>query len=270
MPYCERPGIRIYYEDHAPLDTASTRTCLLIPGLSANSQTFPYLVEFLRQSRRVVVFDPRGVGRTEPNRGRFGLSEVADDAAAILAELGIEVVDVIGISMGGMVAQELALAYPELVERLVLCCTWSGTPPGLGPYKLPIAQFVYGLVRQALTGDLETFADRHASMLLGPNTPSERRVAFFRHRKASTVMTPAGLISQIRAVRRFSSHERLAMLKVPTLILAGRDDRLVPVENARILWAAIEGAQIEILEGGHVFYYEDIERFRAVVSEFFG
>ncbi len=268
MPYCERPGLKIHYVVHESVRGPTAPVLLVLPGMLANVQTFPYLVERLVESHRVILVDPRGAGETEPRHGRWELAEVADDAAAVLAELEVSEADVLGISMGGMVAQELALSYPLLVRRLVLCCTWAR---GRGGARAPagrVLRFGLGLARHRLAPDAAAFARRHGDLLLSPETVGERRESFFAHRFATTRSSARGLLSQIRAVRRFDARSRLADLKAPALVLAGRSDGLIAPAETGALAERIPGAVYRELAGGHAFFYESLDEFLAIVGAF--
>lgn len=268
MPFCERPGLRIHYEISPSVASADAPWVLLVPGLSANTDTFPYVIEHLRRTHRVLCFDPRGAGRTTYASRRWELAEVADDAAAVCADLGIEQLDVLGISMGGMIAQEFAIAYPDRVRRLVLCCTWSGSPPGRRASLATIGRFAGALFTLATSRDPARFVDRISPVLFSPETPRDATLAFFRQRMSTTRPTVSGLLGQFAAVRRFSSHARLGTIAAPTLVLEGTHDVLVPTGNAANLLGAIPGAVGRSIPGGHVFFYESPEAFRAEVDSF--
>ena len=121
MPHASVNGIRLYYEEHG---TADGDPLLLIPGTGSHSGSWAVLLPALARFR-VIALDNRGAGRSDVPPGPYTTRLMADDAAALLAHLGIARTHVIGRSMGGMIAQEPALAYPERVARLVLFATWA-------------------------------------------------------------------------------------------------------------------------------------------------
>lgn len=268
MPFIERDGARIHFEQlFGPSESAET--LLFIPGLSANTCSFPSLFDALRTRYTLVSFDPRGAGRTEYS-GRFRLNDIADDAAAVLDHLGIESTRVLGLSMGGMIAQELALAHAARVSDLVLCCTMCGQRPGRRPGPVVIGRLLRGiLTARGGKRTVEAVADRFGSLLFADDTPREIRIEFFRPRTGSNAPTRTGLISQLLAVQRFGTYQRLGSLRHRTLVIHGTEDVLVPVQNADVLNSAIPNSELALLPGGHVFFHEHPDLFLTTIFRFF-
>lgn len=268
MPFIDRGGARIHYE-RLTGPSGSDDALLFIPGLSANTRSFPTLFDELRRRFEVISFDPRGAGRTDAS-GRFRLSDVADDAAAVLDEVGLASTRVLGLSMGGMIAQELALAHPERVDDLVLCCTMCGQRPGRRPGPIVIGRLLRGiLTARGGRRSVESVVDRFGSLLFADDTPRETRLEFFRPRTGSNAPTRAGLVSQLLAVQAFGTYRRLGSIPHRTLVIHGNDDILVPVQNAHVLHAALPNAQLALLPGGHVFFHEHSNAFLAHLDKFF-
>ncbi|MDE3087556.1 MAG: alpha/beta fold hydrolase [Acidobacteriota bacterium] len=212
MPTAQVNGIDLYYEVHG-----EGTPLLLVPGLGADVRLFAGVVGELRRRYRVVAFDPRGSGRSEKPDGPYSIETMADDAAALLAELGVTKAAVVGYSMGGRVALALALRHPEAVDRLVLAATSARTPARSSPWRWFVVEVVgrFPLFR-AIDG--------------------QPRAAFEHQRQAS---------------RRFDCADRLGSLSVPALVLHGTRDRIVPVALARELEAGIPGARLVTVPGGH-------------------
>jgi len=123
MPYAQAGDIRLYYEVHG-----DGPPVLLVPGLGADTRLFSNVVPLLATSRQVVVLDPRGGGLSDKPAGRYSIEQMADDVVGLLGALGIASADVVGYSMGGKIALQLAACYPELVDHLVLCATAPSAP----------------------------------------------------------------------------------------------------------------------------------------------
>jgi pimeloyl-ACP methyl ester carboxylesterase len=270
MPLLDRPDARVFYE-RFPATTPSERPpILLIPGLAGATRSFPWVVDRLVAHRDVVVLDPRGAGQTTSS-ARFRLTDIAADAAAVIDELGGQA-DVIGISMGGMVAQHLALRHASKIRRLTLACTTPGRSIGIRPRWMTLAGLVTGILGANERGERplsEQLAERFGPILFAPETPMSRRIAFFRDRSAAERPTRAGLFAQLSAVSRHDAGPSLGRIVTPTLVVHGATDVLVPTANGPVLARAINGATYVELPGGHVFFFEVADRFVGAILRFF-
>ncbi len=234
---------------------------MIAPGLSASSTSFPWLVDALAQTHDIVIFDPRGVGQTTPRARPFRLQDVAEDAIAILDAEEIDRVHLLGISMGGMVAQYIALDHPDRLLSLALCCTTCGMPGGVRPSHHVIKQLVGGVLARSKVRSTTAVAERFGGILFAADTPLERRAAFFEPRVRGHRPTTGGLLAQLGAVLRHSTHARLPQISAPTTVFAGEEDTLVPPENGNVLAQRIPGAAQITLPGAHVFFYESLPPF---------
>lgn len=281
MPTCERDGHLIHYEIAGP---AEAPPLLLIMGLGLSSRAWDRLPVRLAERFRVVSFDNRGTGRTRHGNGRgsrlLHMRELADDAAAVLREVGIRPraltkaaggpdgegggALVFGISMGGMIAQELVLRHPEMVRSLVLGATFgswwqSRRPAGRVVLDLLLANLFPRQAARRLPRVLVSEAF-HAAQ------PRElgRWLAAAEHAGVRTVM------AQMTAIVRHSTLERLGRIEVPTLVLTGEADALVPADNSRILVEHIPRARLVLLPGaGHLFPLECEDATVAVIEQHF-
>ncbi|MGA2320412.1 MAG: alpha/beta fold hydrolase [Solirubrobacteraceae bacterium] len=232
---------------------------LLIMGMSGTSLHWgePFLDE-LRRDFEVIVYDHRGVGTSSRLEGPVTIAELAEDAAGLLAALGIDSAHVLGISMGGMVAQELALAHPERVRTLTLGCTYCG---GEG------SSFASREVQERLTeamrsGDreraLRTAFELNVSAAFAADPDVRERFLAISRQRAVAV---AVVMAQIQACLAHDTSARLALLEMPTLVVHGSRDEMIPVENGRLIASRIPGSSLEILDGvGHLFFWEQPER----------
>lgn len=262
--------IEIYYEVHGPTrpPVAEAEALLLIMGLGANASAWELQLPDFSREYRVIAFDNRGAGRTDKPRSPYTMSQMADDAAGLMDHLGVESAHVFGMSMGGMIAQELVLHRPQRVRTLVLGGTMAGGPNAVmaGP------QLIQQWVSTALL-PLEQAIENGLHFLY-----SERFIARNRERLVKRAMEMAhlqpplyALQRQVMAVVQFSSYSRLAAIEAPTLVISGTDDRIVPPENSRILTERIAGAQSLELEGaGHGFLVERAKETNAAVLAFLG
>ena len=227
MPRAQVGDIGIYYEIHGD---AAGPPLLLIPGLSNDITDYAGprgILAALAAQRRVLIFDPRGAGRSDKPDIPYTIPMLADDAAGLLAALGIARADVCGVSMGGRVALALALDHPALVRSLILVSTGATVRPTL-------MRGVLGLVTR-LPG------------LRGSRQYPQPAYAYARQRAASGA---------------YDATARLPAIQVPTLILHGRQDHVAPYDLAEALHAGIAGSRLVPFPGGHIFLFLHPARLR--------
>lgn len=260
--------IEMYYEAHGPtaLPGGQAEPLLLIMGLGACAASWEMQIPDFSREHLVIAFDNRGAGRTDKPDRPYTMPQMADDAAGLLDHLEVEAAHVFGMSMGGMIAQELALRHPKRVRALVLGGTMAGGPRAImaGP------QLIQQWASTALL-PLEQAVERGLHFLY-----SEQFIAGNRNRLVKRALEMAhlqppldALRRQLMAVLQFNSHSRLADIKAPTLVVSGTDDRIVPPENSRILAERIPGAELLQYEGaGHGFLVEKAVEVNAAVLAF--
>ncbi len=236
---------------------------LLIHGLGYARWGWEPVAEPLAQRFRLLLFDNRGIGESEIPPGPYTARAMAEDAVSVLDEAGVGRAHVVGTSLGGMVAQELALGWPDRVDRLVLACT---TPGGADAYPLP--EQTLALMTEAPTLPQDVALRRFVENALGLGAPQELIDRIVVHRLASPP-DPAGWAAQAAAGASFDAFGRLAEIVAPTLVLHGTADGVVDPRNAGLLAERIPGARVELLPGtGHLFFWEQPERFVQIVGEF--
>ncbi len=218
-------------------------------GLGANTTAwFKQIPEFAR-SYLVIAFDNRGAGRSEKPDEPYTIAQMADDAAALLEELGVRSAHVFGMSLGGMVAQELALRHPGLVRTLVLGATSCGGPHSLAPPASTIQQMV-----AAAALPLEQAIEAGQRLLYSESFYAENRDWLLAHslEHAHLLPPPYALQRQVMAAMTFDAYGRLDQIRVPVLVLSATDDKIVPAANQRLLAARIPGARlVEFPGAGH-------------------
>jgi len=244
--------VKIAWERHgagAPL--------LLIHGLGYARWGWEPVLEGLARSFDVILFDNRGIGESDAPPGPYTAAELAVDALQVLDEAGVERAHVLGTSLGGMVAQELALSHPARVDRLVLACTTPG-----GPESFPMPEQTVALMQSGAT--LRRFVEN----ALAPEPDQEIVERILRHREA-TAQPLEAWTAQAAAGAAFDALDRVAGIAAPTLILHGTADAVVDSRNTALLALRIPDARVELFPGGgHLFFWEQPERFVEVVTEF--
>ncbi len=228
---------------------------LMIMGLGGQARSWgePFL-EQLRPHFQTIRFSNRGTGLSDKPGGELTIRLMADDAAGLLRELGIQQAHVLGVSMGGMIAQELALNHPKTVQGLVLGCTVCG-PAHSVPIRLDT------LAGLAQTGNLP-LEERVRKFWLAMVTPEfiETNKDFLAAIIAIHLETPTPWETfgrQYVAIQSFDTYERLPQVGAPTLLIHGDRDILIPMENVEVLRQRIEGSQVHIVPGvAHMFFWE--------------
>lgn len=247
MAYVLNQGVRLYWDQHG-----SGPPILLIMGLSFTHEMWFRLTPALGEEYRTIVFDNRGMGRSDVPRGPYTIRRMASDARAVLDAAQVNSAHVIGASMGGMIAQELALQHPERVRSLMLGCTSSR---GL-LRKLP--DFRYGPRRFERSRWEREQSLR--SLLYARHTPIERIEQDIRVR-CGCAWSYKGFLNQLAGILMWSAYWRLPKINVPTLVVHGDEDRLVPPENGRVVASRIPGARFELLQGaGHILITDQPEK----------
>ena len=240
--YCERRG--------------AGEPLLMIQGLGANGLHWgePFLAE-LERDFELVVFDNRGVGRSAPLAGAdVTTASLAADTLALLDAIDLRRVHVLGISMGGMVAQELALAAPERVRTLTLGCTSCGGTQS----RQTDQEVIRELTAAVLSRDMDRMLRTAFELVVSPAFAGDPAhyadfVVAARHHPPDIPL----LMAQQAAAVAHDSYARLRGLQVPTLVLHGTGDRLVAPVNGDLVASLIPGARLELLQGaGHLFFWE--------------
>ncbi|MFA5065748.1 MAG: alpha/beta fold hydrolase [Dehalococcoidia bacterium] len=264
MPQVKACDVNLYYEvsgEGPPL--------LLINGYGDHTGHWFCMQPVLKRCFKVIAFDNRGAGRSDKPDLPYTMKMLAGDAAALLDSLGIAQAHVFGVSMGGMVALELALGFPQKINSLVLGCTIPGGVNTIYPDPEVLAFLLDGERSKRLTPaemarEMWTYTCTATFRQAHPEV-GEQYVRI-------TTMFPApqhGLQRQGDAIASHDTYDRLSDIKLPALAIAGAEDRLVPPQNSQNLAARIPGAKAMILENaGHGFFYEAAERAGAIITDF--
>ena len=263
MPFVSVRDLRMYYEvgGNGP-------RLLFISGTGGDLRRSPNAFDSpLPQHFAVLAYDQRGLGRTDRPDIPYTMADYAADADALLQAVGWERCRVMGVSFGGMVAQEFALRYPHRVESLVLGCTSSGGAGGASyPLHeltdLSLSEWARKVVELSDTRrdaawqaahpqEFQTLvAETLAGLKVGENEPGRA----------------VGARCQIEARQGHNTYERLPTLKMPVLICGGRYDGIAAVSNQEAMRRQIPDARLELFEGGHLFFIQDPRAFERIIA----
>ncbi|MGN6215930.1 MAG: alpha/beta fold hydrolase [Solirubrobacterales bacterium] len=260
------PGIRIGEVELHYERGGSGEPLLLIQGMSGTHVSWgePFRGP-LEESFDVVAFDNRGIGLSGPIDGPFTIAEMAADTAGLLEALEIESAHVVGISMGGMIAQELALAHPERLRSLTLGCTYCGGP---GSQLMP-EENAQKLLAGMASGDREQAIRASYEINLSPAFRAEEGNYAAFHEMATRVPAAKQTIElQAQAIFGHDTSARLGEISAPTLIVHGTDDGVLPFPNGELIASLMPGSRFEPLEAvGHMFWWEQPERSAELIVE---
>ena len=247
MPEVQVGRVRLYYERQG-----SGEPLLWITGYGSSSTIFDPVIPRYVRDFDCISFDNRGAGRSASIRGPVSIPDLAADATGLLDQLGVDSAHVLGVSMGGMIAQELAIRFPHRVRGLVLGCTTSGghgtTLPGSREQRLILSRLREPPSAETLGELLFSESFRREA--------DERLDASLRHFRAHRPSRSA-IFGHLLAMLMHDTSRRLHLIQAPTIVVHGDQDALVPVENGRRLAAGVPGAELHVVEGaGHAFGME--------------
>jgi 3-oxoadipate enol-lactonase len=259
MPQAAVDGISLFYERRG-----AGEPVLLIQGMSGTHLAWgDAFLGGLGEGLDIVAYDHRGVGDSTPQTDPFTIVQLADDAAGLLDALGWDDAHVLGISMGGMVAQELALRHPRRIRTLTLGCTY----PGGVEAQLADPALIQELAGALLSGDRErALRTGFAANLSVAHVADPANWEPFRAMASAMPVAVSVIMLQMQALMGHDTSARLGSIGAPTLVVHGTEDRMLPVVNGELIARAIPGARLELLEGvGHMFWWEQPERSAALV-----
>jgi 3-oxoadipate enol-lactonase len=240
---------------------------LMVRGFASSAAAWgePFL-QRLRDAFTIVRFSNRGTGQSDVSPQTTTIRMMADDAAHLLSALGIDRAHVFGVSMGGMIAQEFALAYPDRVAGLVLGCTTPG-----GPNAATAPSDTVQMLAPAPGSSREDQIRASWPALVAPEFLQQQR-GFLEAMLSEALLHPTPLetiLKQMAAVREFDACERISKIKAPTLVVHGDRDVLIPPANGALLKERIPGAEMSLIPGvGHMFWWEKPEESAAAIVQF--
>ena len=261
VPSIDAAGTELNYER-----AGSGEPLLLIQGMSGTHLAWgkPFR-SLLEESFDCVVFDNRGIGRSGKVTEPFTIAEMAADTAGLLDALELVSAHVLGISMGGMIAQELALAHPDRLRSLSLGCTYCGGP---GSQLMDPADF-QGLAEAMASGDRERVFRAMWELNLSPGfREDDNRYAGFAEMAAALPARQRTVELQLQAIVAHDTSARLPGISLPTQIIHGTADRVLGYPNGPLVASLIPGARLETLDGvGHMFWWEQPQHAAELIRE---
>ncbi|HEX6601330.1 MAG TPA: alpha/beta hydrolase [Solirubrobacterales bacterium] len=261
MPKIAVGGTELHYER-----AGSGEPLLLIQGMSGTHVAWgePFRSS-LEEHFDVVSFDNRGIGLSERISEPFTIAEMADDTAELLERLEIESAHVVGISMGGMIAQELALAHPRRLRSLTLGCTYCG---GEGSQLMPQENLEI-LAAGMASGDRDKAIRAGWEVNLSPAFRADGDAYATFHAMATSVPAAREVIQlQLQAIVGHDTSGRLSEIATPTLIIHGTVDGVLPFSNGEQIASLMPAARFEVLgDVGHMFWWEQPQRSAELIRE---
>jgi pimeloyl-ACP methyl ester carboxylesterase len=258
VAFASNQGVRLHWEE-----SGAGEPVLLVHGLGYTLDMWHRTVPALQPRRRVIRFDNRGVGGSDVPEGAYSVADMADDAVAVLDAAGVERADIAGASLGGAIAQEVALRHPSRVRGLVLFCTLCGGPRAVAAEPE---------VRETVTARGSMPPEEGIRVMnpyvYDPGTP-ERRIDEDLAIRLRTYPSTQGYMGQVQAVLQWSSYDRLPSITAPTLVIHGESDRLVPPANGRLIAERIPGARLVMIpDASHILFTDQPEAVHAAMLEF--
>jgi pimeloyl-ACP methyl ester carboxylesterase len=272
VPVVNIGDVELYYEE-----SGSGEPLLLIMGLGADSSAWVRQRPALSRRHRTIVFDNRGVGRSSKPAGPYSTCQMADEAAGLLAHLDIDRAHVVGVSMGGMIAQELALRHAPRVGALVLAVTYAEPDPETRDYRDGGIRHFTGTSSENgdLTAQLASLDPISLFQYILPTVFSERFISEELASLAGDLMvglagfSVEGFLAQLSACVEHRTTDRLHQIDRPTLVLTGTDDRLIAPRHSERIAERIPRARLVNIAGGtHGLNLEHPERFNDEVLRF--
>jgi 3-oxoadipate enol-lactonase len=251
MPVTSANGIDLYFERRG-----EGPRLLFFNGSGATLSTSGPLIWSFADRCDVVAHDQRGLGRSAIPPGPYTMADYAADAAALLDHLGWETCRVMGVSFGGMVAQEFAVTWPGRVERLALLCT---SPGGRGGASYPLHELAERPPAERAAIGTRILDTRFTADWLAAHPPDRALAEMMaaRHAAPRSDEQRRGEAEQIAARSHHDVCARLRAIVCPTLVACGRYDGIAPLANGEWIAAHVRGAELRIYEGGHVFFMQD-------------
>lgn len=260
IPKITANGIGIYYER-----SGNGPRLLFLNGSGSTLASTGPLIAPIAARFDVVAHDQRGLGQTDIPAGPYSMADYAADALALLDEVGWERCRVVGISFGGMVAQELAVTAPERIERLALCCT---SPGGAGGASYPLQDLAELPVEERAAVGTRLLDTRFDTEWLAGH-PADRGLAQMMAARRSDTKTTEQLRGEAEQLDARSHHDvtdRLHFVTCPTLVAGGLYDGIAPVANGEAIAARIPNAELRLYEGGHAFFAQDPRAFPEILD----
>jgi pimeloyl-ACP methyl ester carboxylesterase len=254
-------GVELAYERQG-----TGEPLVMIHGAQGDQSMFAAIMPTFTDQFQVLTFDQRGSGLSEKPNMDYSMAMFADDTAALMDHLGFSSAHILGVSMGGMIAQEFVLRHPGKTRSLVLGCTTPGGPKSV---RLSDGALARAYSTQEMSAEergralaeacfTKEYIDKHPQII--PAMIEARR---------QRPIDPIALAHRMKAVYAHDTYDRLPQIACPTLVITGKNDVLISWENSRIIAERIPGARFVLLEpAGHLFWGEQPEQSREAIRNF--
>jgi 3-oxoadipate enol-lactonase len=262
MPMVKLKDVELNYE----LEGDGPETIVLINGLADDLTTwYGQMDDPLGAGYRVLRFDNRGIGKSSRPKGLYTTAMMAADAKALVDHLKLRDFHLVGVSMGGMISQEYALAYQGDLRSLTLCCTYAAPGPFCSRMFKLWQDMAPVMGVPAVMRDVTLWAFTQEFFLTQEATLKEFEAAM-----AALDQPVEVYLSQLNSIQTHDTRSRLKAIKVPTMVLAGAEDILIPMNLSRELHRLIPGAAFATAKGGHAYMWEHPKPFNEAVLAFIG
>nr|UXE46208.1 3-oxoadipate enol-lactonase 2 [uncultured bacterium] len=239
---------------------------VMIHGAQGDQSMFSAMAKDFAGQYQVLTFDQRGSGLSEKPDMPYSMAMFADDTAALMDHVSISSAHIIGVSMGGMIAQEFVLRHPKKVRSLVLGCT---TPGGSHAIRASGSALSSAYSTQPMTAEERGKALAEAAFTKGYLAQHPEIIATMIESRRNRPIDSIGFAHRMKAAGEHNTYDRLPEIHCPTLVITGKDDALISWENSRVLAERIKGADQVILEpAGHCFWLEQPEKSRTAIASF--
>ena len=259
MTIIKANGIDLYFERKG-----EGESLLFISGSGADLRNKPNQFEApIAASFDLICYDQRGLGQTETPPSDYTMAEYADDAAALLDYLEIDQIAVMGVSFGGMVAQQFAIRHPSRVKRMVLACTSSG---GVGNPSYLLHELELLKENSRAKKYLQISDNRRDDAWIVQNPDRWAQLMDLTRSARAAQRNPVGALKQLEARKGHDTFSRLPELKMPILLVGGRYDDIAPVVNMKALDAQLANSELRFFDGGHLFLVQDKKAYPEIIN----
>jgi pimeloyl-ACP methyl ester carboxylesterase len=239
---------------------------VMIHGAQGDQTMFNDLASRFAEHFRVLTFDQRGSGLSEKPHTAYTIALLADESAALMDNVGFSAAHVIGVSMGGTIAQELALRHPAKVRSLILGCTTPGGPKAI---RIGGSALAAAYSTQPMSAEERGRALAEAAFTKGYIERHPEIIPAMIEARRQRPLDPVALEQRMKAVLAHDAYDRLPQINCPTLVITGKDDALVAWQNSQLLADRIPGARLVLLEpAGHCFWLEQPQQSREAMMRF--
>ncbi len=264
MPKAPVNGISMYYEVQG-----KGVPIVLIQGFAGNHQAWFFQTSVFKKYYKVITFDSRGIGRSGRSGEPYTIRTMADDVIGLMDSLGVDKAHVLGLSLGGLVAQEIAISYPESVIKLVLGSTLASSEQNdVNPEMMK----ALGVHEGSTDVDISNIDFRKLMNFMVSSAFNKRlyrMVLVPLSKYGLRSVDPEGYLRQMQSVAGYNTLDRLHLIKAPTLVITGTGDRIISPSMSDLLASRIPNARLVKVKGGsHAFFMEMRGRFNKEVLEF--